>query len=306
MSASDPSTARWAKIATLWSVVTAFTLVVTKAIAWQQSGSVAILGSFADSLLDFVSSGIAFIGVRMAAMPPDENHRFGHGKAEAVSSLVQLVLITGAAVFVLVESVRSLMSPEPIEHSQMAVSVMLVSIFLTTILVAVQTYAIRRSGSLATESDRAHFIGDFLGNSGTLLAVILAANFGLLWVDGVAGIMAAGFLFWSVWQIGKRALPQLMDEELDEEARRRIEHLVLTDPLIHRVHALRTRKAGRTAYIQLHVELDGGLTLYRAHQIADAAERRLRKAYPGADVIIHQDIFGQFERHDEFGHQPVA
>lgn len=294
----------WAKLATLWSVATALVLALAKAAAWQQSGSVAILGSLADSFLDVLASVIAFIGVRMAAQPPDHNHRFGHDKAEAISSLVQLVLITGSAVFVLVESIRRLLDPQPINNSNFALWVMLLSIVLTTILVGVQTYAVRKSGSIATESDRAHYIGDFLGNAGTLFAVILAARYGLLWADGVAGLVAAGFLFWSVWEIGRRALPQLMDEELDEEDREHIAALVQADRDVLGLHALRTRRAGSTPYIQFHLELEADMTLRQAHAIADRVEAALRKEYPEADLIIHQDPHGIREAHDNFG-QPL-
>ncbi|MEM9232651.1 MAG: cation diffusion facilitator family transporter [Pseudomonadota bacterium] len=294
----------WAKLATLWSVATALVLALATAAAWQQSGSVAILGSLADSFLDVLASVIAFIGVRMAAQPPDHNHRFGHDKAEAISSLVQLVLITGSAVFVLVESIRRLLDPQPINNSNFALWVMLLSIVLTTILVGVQTYAVRKSGSIATESDRAHYIGDFLGNAGTLFAVILAARYGLLWADGVAGLVAAGFLFWSVWEIGRRALPQLMDEELDEEDREHIAALVQADRDVLGLHALRTRRAGSTPYIQFHLELEADMTLRQAHAIADRVEAALRKEYPEADLIIHQDPHGIREAHDNFG-QPL-
>ena len=296
----------WSKLATLWSVGTALILALTKGFAWQQSGSVAILASVADSLLDFLASCIAFIGVRMAAQPPDDNHRYGHEKAEAVSSLIQLILISGSAVFVLVEAIRHLATPRAIENSQFAVSVMVLSIVLTVILVAVQTIAVRRSGSMATESDRAHYIGDFLGNTGTLLAVVLAANFGLLRADGIAGLIAAGFLFWSVWEIGRRALPQLMDEEMGVEERATITRIALSDPDVLGVHAVRTRKAGATPYMQMHLELDPDIRLRTSHQIAERVQRRLLKEFPGADVIIHQDLHGQHEAHDEFGRPETA
>ena len=296
----------WSKLATLWSVGTALILAVTKGIAWQQSGSVAILASVADSMLDFLASCIAFIGVRMAAQPPDDNHRYGHEKAEAVSSLIQLILITGSAVFVLIEALRHLANPRPIENSGLAVSVMILSIILTVVLVTVQTLAVRKSGSMATESDRAHYVGDFLGNAGTLLAVVLAANFGLLRADGIAGLIAAGFLFWSVWEIGRRAMPQLMDEEMGEEERATIMRIALSDPDVRGVHAIRTRRAGATPYMQMHLELDPEIRLRTSHQIAERVQRRLLKEFPGADVIIHQDLHGQIEHHDEFGRPETA
>lgn len=293
--------ARWALFATTASVMTALLLAGAKAVAWQMSGSVAILGSLADSLLDLLSSIIAFIGVRMASQPADENHRFGHQKAEAVSSLVQLVLITGSAVFVLVESGRRFLVPQEIEQTQLALGVMLFSIIMTALLVTIQTIAVRQSGSIATESDRAHYIGDFLGNAGTIFAVILASQYDILRADAAAGLVASAFLFWSVWEIGCKAMPQLMDEELAEEDRLRIQQIALEDRHVRGIHALRTRRAGTTPYIQLHLELDPEMSLREAHLIADEAQRRLLKAYPGADILIHQDVYGNVETHDQYG-----
>ncbi|WOI52040.1 cation diffusion facilitator family transporter [Parvularcula sp. LCG005] len=294
-------TSRWPQIATTLSVGVAATLAVIKGIVWIESGSVAILGSLADSLLDLVASVIAFFGVRMAAQPPDHNHRFGHGKAEAISSLVQLVLLTGVAVFVFIEAVQAVMNPEPIQQAGAAKAVMIVSIVLTAILVSVQTYAVRQSASMATESDRAHYVGDFLGNAGILLAVILSANFGILWADGAAGLAAALFLGYSVIDIGRRALPQLMDEELDADERQRIQEIVQGDPDVQGAHALRTRQAGNVRYIQMHVELDPDLSLRVAHKISDRLEAKLLMAFPGADVILHADPHGHVEPHDVYG-----
>jgi ferrous-iron efflux pump FieF len=298
----DPS--RWAKLATSASICVALTLCLAKAVVWQRTGSAAILGSLADSVLDLVSSAIAFIGVRMAATPPDANHRFGHDKAEAVSSLVQLVLISGSVVFVLVESLRQITSPEPLRNAGEGMAVMTLSIVLTGCLVAFQTFAVRRSGSLATRSDRAHYMGDFLANAGALIAVFLAARFGLIWIDGLAGIVAAMFLGWSVFEIGKHALPQLMDEELPDTDREAILALVREDAEVRGVHALRTRAAGRRRYIQMHLELDPDLPLRAAHRIADRVERRLHEAFPQADVILHQDPHGLREPHGRFGQPP--
>lgn len=296
-----PPKLNWAKFATICSVSVALILTVVKAYAWRESGSAAILGSLADSLMDLVSSVIAFIGVRKAAEPADANHRFGHHKAEAVSSLVQLVLISGSAVFVFAESLKRLVAPEAVAAPELAMGVMVFSILLTAALVLIQTIAIRRQGSLATQSDRAHYLGDFLANAGALVAVFLAANLGLLWADGVAGLVAAGFLAWSVISIARQALPQLMDEELGASDRAKILTVATADPDVMGAHALRTRQAGPVTYIQLHLEMEGAMTLEKAHLVSDRVEGALRAHFPSADILLHQDPHGQTENHDEFG-----
>ncbi len=297
---------RWAHLATLASVCVAGGLMLAKGFVWQASGSAAILASFADSAIDLLSSIIAFVGVRMAAMPPDANHRFGHTKAEAISSLVQLILISASAAFITAESVRQITSPQPIEAEGAAFAVMLVSLAATLSLVAFQTFALHRAPSLVTEGDRAHYVSDLLGNSGTLLALLLASQFGLLWVDGLAGLVAAGFLAWAVWGLARRALPQLMDEELSDEERAEIVRIVLQDKEVLGVHALRTRRAGPTRYIQCHLELDPELSLRAAHRITDRVETALRNEFPDADLIFHQDIHGMRETHDAFGQRSAS
>lgn len=302
--ASDHDPSAWAKAATLVAVSVATGLALAKGVAWHISGSAAVLGSFADSLLDVMASGIAFAGVRYAAQPADDNHRFGHTKAEAVSSLVQLVLISGSAVFVLVESLRGLLSPEALRATGLAMWVMAGSTVASIGLVGFQTYALRRAESLVTEGDRAHYVGDIVGNLGTLAALLVATRLQMWWLDAVAGIVAAGFLGWSVFEIARRALPQLMDEELNDDERENILRIARADPDVRGVHALRTRRAGATRYIQMHLELDPQLNLLDAHRISDRVEASLHAEFPDCDVILHQDPHGVAEAHDSFGRGP--
>ena len=282
----------WARAATTASLTVALGLVFLKVWAWRATGSAAILGSAADSGLDLLGSAIAFGAVRYAAMPADDDHRFGHQKAEGLASLLQAVVITLSALFVTVESLRRLIEPEPIERAQLAVWVMAASAAVTVALVAFQTLAVKRSRSLAVEGDRTHYVGDVIANLGALFAIILASRFGFLRADALAGLLAAAFLLWSVRDIALRALPQVMDQELPEADRDRIQQIVTADPDVHGFHALRTRRAGRRRYIQMHLELDGEITLNRAHAIADRVEKTLEAAFPETDVIVHQDPVG--------------
>lgn len=299
---SGPAAARaWAKGAATLSVAVALTLVISKLVAWTLSGSTAVLGSLADSGLDLIGSAVAFLGVRWASEPPDAEHRFGHGKAEAVSSLTQIVLISGSALFVLYESIRQLISPEPLSNGGVAMGVMALSLTLSVILISVQTIAMKKSGSLAIEGDRAHYLGDVIANAGTLVAVFLAVSVGWVRADALAGILAAVFLGHAAWSIGKRAMPQLMDEELTPALREKIIAIVRADPDVMGFHALRTRRAGDRKYIQMHIELDPELTLRDAHVIADRVELALYEAFPDADIILHQDPYGDSEPHDRFG-----
>ena len=289
---------KWALAATVMSISVALILIATKLVAWQMSGSAAVLGSLADSALDLIGSGLAFIGVRWAADQADAEHRFGHHKAEAITGLAQAILITGSALFVLNESIQRLIAPEPLAAGNIAIAVMLLSLVLSLGLVAFQTFAMRQSGSVAVEGDRAHYVGDLVANAGALLAIFLSLQTGLLRADAVAGILAAVFLAWSAISITRKVLPQLMDEELSTRDREQIGKIVMAVPDVLGFHHLRTRRAGRRIYIQLHLELRPDIQLRRAHMISESVEADLLSAFPGADILLHQDPYGEADHHD--------
>ncbi|NNU15225.1 cation diffusion facilitator family transporter [Parvularcula sp. ZS-1/3] len=279
----------WAKAATAAAVSAAFLLVFAKAWAFFASGSVAVLGSLADSGLDLVGSLAASFAVRYAALPADDDHRFGHQKAEAVSALGQSFLISASALFLAVESFKRLISPQPVEQAGAAMAVLVLGLVVTVALVTFQTFALRKSGSLVVEGDRAHYLGDVIAHGGALIAVFLSAQYGFLRLDAVAGLVAAGFLAWSVWELVTKALPQVMDQELPDEDKERIIALIGEVEGALDFHNLRTRRSGGRRFVQLHLDLDGDMSLRDAHAIADRVERHISGAFPDADVIVHQD-----------------
>lgn len=292
--APDQSQAQaWARAATIAAVAMALVLCAAKLAAWFATGSAAVLGSLADSTLDLFGSLAAVFAVRYAAAPPDDNHRFGHQKAEALTALGQVALIAASAALVTWESVQRLFSPEPIVRAEIAISVLALSLLATIGLVAFQTLALRKSGSLIVEGDRAHYLGDVLANGGALLAVVIAGMFSFPRADAFAGLLAAGFLFYAGLQVARRAVPQLMDEELPEADRIIIRELLEADPDVIGFHALRTRQAGGRRFVQLDIQLDPSISLRAAHEIADRVEQGLEAAFPDADVIVHQDPAGE-------------
>ncbi|MEM9284586.1 MAG: cation diffusion facilitator family transporter [Pseudomonadota bacterium] len=271
------------------AVGVALILIITKLVAWVLSGSVAILASLADSGLDLLSSFTAFAAVRIAATPPDDNHRFGHQKAEAVSALLQTAVIAASATLVALESIGRLFNPQPIERLDVALGALLLSVVLTVGLVLLQTVAVRRTDSVVLKADRAHYLGDVFANAGALAAVVLAAQFGLMRADAVAGLFATGFLFWSVKVVASQALPELMDEELPDEERRQIAHVIDQDPDVVSYHSLRTRKAGPSRFIHVDLELPGSMSLRDAHAVSARVTASLQHIFPGADIMVHKD-----------------
>lgn len=275
-------------------------LIAIKAAAWFMSGSVAVLASLADSMLDLVASLFTLIAVRYAASPPDREHRFGHGKAEAFAGLFQAGLVAVSATLVAVEAGSRLLAPEPIRQGEVAIIVMLMAIVLTAGLIVVQSRALKKTGSVATKGDRAHYAADLGANVVTLAGVAAGALFGLTALDAIAGLIVAAWLAWGAWEVARDAGDHLMDRELPDEDRARIKALALEDPAVRGVHDLRTRASGPVLHIQFHADLDGAQPLRAAHAIIVAAETRIRAAYPSADIIIHADPMGEAEPH---GHE---
>ena len=285
------------RVVTGLSVVVAFTLVVLKALVWWVSGSVALLASMADSGLDLFASGVTFFAVRYAASPPDAEHRFGHGKAEAFASLIQAGLVFASAALIGQEAILHLISPGRVENEGWGIAVMLLSIIMTGGLIAAQSYLLRRTASLAVSADRTHYAADLASNVIALVGVAAVAAFHLISLDALAGLAVGAILLWGAVSVFRESSGQLMDRELSDTARARIIALVTEDSRITDVHQLRTRAAGPVVHLQMHADLDPDLTLVAAHQAVVAAEKRILREFPVADIIIHPDPRGQAEPH---------
>lgn len=290
-------TAALTRRVTLLSVATATILVTIKVAAWLASGSVALLASMADSGLDLVASLATFFAVRYAVAPPDAEHRFGHGKAEAFASLVQGGLVFASAALVGREAVAHLLHPQPLKSEGWAIVVMLVSTALTGLLIVAQTRVLRQTSSVAVSGDRAHYASDLASNIIALAGIGASAWLGLNGLDAVAALIVAALLLWGAVSVFREAAGQLMDHELSDEARATIVQLMTQDRRLTDVHQLRTRASGPFIHMQMHVDLDPELTLESAHEVIVAAEKRLLEVFPSADIIIHADPRGRAEPH---------
>ena len=274
------------------SVGVAATLICAKLAIWVITGSIAILGSLVDSGLDAIASMVTFVSVRQAAQPPDRAHRYGHGKAEAIGAFVQAGFVLGSALFLASEAVRRLISPQPIEQSGLGMAVLLIAILLTAALLGFQRFVTRRTGSIAIQADSVHYRSDLLMNLAVIAALVLTEATGSLRIDPLFGLGVVLVLLYGGIGVVRHALDMLMDRELPAEQRAHIRRLALEHPAAHDVHDLRTRRAGADLFIELHLELDGDLTLAQAHDIAHEVEARIRAAFPGADITLHQEPAG--------------
>ena len=282
---------------TALAVAVACALVAAKAAAWWLSGSVAMLASLADSALDLAASLTTFFAVRYAATPADEEHRFGHGKAEAMAALLQAQLVLLSAGYLIYESARRFLAPQPVEQGALAIAVMVFSIVLTLVLIWAQTRAVNETGSLAVSGDRAHYAADLGANLAVIAGLLAVTMVGVERADPVVGFLVALWLAKTAWGLGGDALQMLMDRELPDEERARILAVAGDDPRVLGVHRLRTRASGPFVHMQLHMDLDPDLSLAEAHKIVVDAEARLMASWPAADILIHPDPVGRAEPH---------
>jgi cation diffusion facilitator family transporter len=290
-------TAALTRRVTLMSVATASVLVAIKLAAWLASGSTALLASLADSGLDLVASLGTFWAVRYAVAPPDHEHRFGHGKAEAFASLVQAGLVFASAALIGREAVGDFLKPHPLQQEGWAVAVMAVSTVLTGLLLNAQTRVLRRTSSVAVSGDRAHYAADLASNVIALAGIAASAWLGLNGFDAAAALAVAALLLWGAIGVFREASDQLLDHELPDDQRAEIVRLASDGGRFAGVHQLRTRASGPYVHMQMHMDLDPEMTLETAHKVVVAAEKRILERFPAADIIIHADPRGRAEPH---------
>jgi ferrous-iron efflux pump FieF len=279
------------------SVAVAFLLILSKVVAWQLTGSVSLLSSLADSFLDFFASLLSLFAVRQAMKPADDKHRFGFGKVEALAALAQSVFIFLSVLYVLYEAILHLMNPHPISKPMVGLVVMSFSIAMTIALVAFQSHVIRKTQSLAVTADSMHYKADLYLNIGVLCSILFSSTFQIYWTDGAIGLLVAIYIFYTSLSIAKDSLYILMDRELSDNQKKEIIATIKKHPMVRGLHELKTRSSGTKDFVQVHVEMDGDISLKQAHQVATEIEKSLLKIFPRLHVTIHQDPCGVEETH---------
>jgi ferrous-iron efflux pump FieF len=278
--------------ATYASISVAGAMVLVKLVAWLMTGSVSLLSSLLDSLLDAAASLVNLLAIRQALAPADREHRFGHGKAEPLASLGQSAFITGSALLLIIQGLQRLLTPVPVTNTGIGIAVMVFAVVVTFALVRYQQHIINRTGSLVVSADELHYRSDLILNGAVIVALAVTSVFGWPYVDPVFGIAIGLWIIWSAWRVARKAIVHLMDQELPDDARAQIRRIALAHPQVRAVHDLRTRAAGPDAFVQIHLEMDGDLSLREAHRVSDAVEAEILAAFPQAEVMIHQDPAG--------------
>jgi len=274
----------------------ALTLIGLKTWAAVHTSSTAMLGSLADSGLDLIASLVVLLGVRIAAVPADSDHRFGHGKAEALAALVQVILITLSAIFIGFRAIERLLSGAQTADAELGIGVSVVAMALTVALISYQRHVVRRTGSLAIGTDRLHYASDLLLNGSVIVALVLDQYARLAGADALFGLLIALWLMWGAWSASSHALDQLMDKEWPDELRERFLAATKEYPELAGLHDLRTRSSGTHYFAQFHVWVPAEWTVQEAHDRLDQVEEQLQERFPGTEILIHVDPEGQTDR----------
>ncbi len=291
---------RLMRIATVASMAVAVSLIGAKTVAWLMTESVSMLSSLVDSSLDFLASLITFLAVRHALTPADADHRFGHGKAEALAGLTQAGFIAASGGGLLLTVSDRLLHPHQVQQEALGVAISAAAIVLTLGLVAFQNYAVRVTGSIAIGADKAHYKTDIVSNIAVGAALFLSGRFDQPLIDAGMAAVVAVYLIHGAWGVGRGSFDVLMDRELADSERLRIVEIAKRHPEVQDIHDLRTRSSGLTKFIQLHIELDPAYTLVKAHEIGDQVEADIQKEFPDAEIILHVDPHGVAEPRPRF------
>ncbi|ADT69633.1 cation diffusion facilitator family transporter [Pseudoalteromonas sp. SCSIO 43095] len=264
-------------------------MIATKAWAWLASGSASMLGSLTDSLMDITATLMSFLVLSYALRPADDDHRFGHGKAEALAGLGQAAFIAGSGCLLMFHGIERLINPVELSHSLLGVWVSIFAIACTLVIVFVQNKVVKHTESIAIKADSVHYKGDLILNAAVLLAILLA-YYGVLYADPLFAIGVAGYLLYNSWDIATESASHLMDKELPDEEKQSIFEIARNHNDVYGVHGIRTRQGGKVKFIQLHLELDDNLPLIRAHKVADEVELMITQQFESeVDILIHLD-----------------
>lgn len=280
------------KLAVFAGVFFAVTLILFKIYAFVKTGSLAVFSSLADSVTDLFASMVSFVAIYFASKPATKNHRFGYGKCEALSALLQAIFVGASGIFVVIDGIKRLINPIIINQPSVAIFVMLFSIFSTLILVVFQTIIANKTNSLALKAERAHYIVDFLTNGTVIISLLFVKYFNFYYFDVIAALFISIYLLYNAYVLAAESVDQITDIELSPEIKKQIEKIVINSEGIRGMHDFRSRNLGGIFYFEMHLEIDGNLPLSKAHYLSDIVENKILDLYPNSQILIHQDPYG--------------
>lgn len=281
------------------SIATALFLTGLKLWAIARTGSTAMLGSLADTALDLVASIATLIGVTIAAQPPDKKHRFGHGKAEALAAMFQVILIALSAAGIAFRAILALVEGQRTTAAEEGIAVSVIAMIATLALIMWQRHVVRKTGSVAIKADNVHYQSDLLLNAAVIAALVIDQYVGVTGADPMFGLAIAAWLLWGAWGTAREAVDLLMDREWPEEKRLKLVELAARHPELASLHDLRTRSSGTRDFVQFHVDLPGNMSVEQAHDIVERVEADLESHFPNMELLIHIDPEGHIDEPDD-------
>jgi ferrous-iron efflux pump FieF len=303
---TEASGAALNRSAAIASIAVASLLAVMKGWAAWTTGSTAMLGSLADTALDLIASVATLIGVWVAAQPADSQHRFGHGKAEALAAMFQVVLISISAIGLGFRALEQTIAGGRTSGAGDGIAVSVIAVTATLGLLAWQRRVIRQTGSLAIATDHLHYQSDLALNIAVIAALALDQYGGVRHADPLFGFAIACWLGWAAWRASHQAIEQLMDKEWPEEKKQRFIEVLARHPDLRGAHDLRTRTAGNREFVQFHVWVDPKMTIREAHRVMDSLEARLAAEFPGTEFLIHPDPEGLVDEEGQAAEDVLA
>ena len=286
--------------ASIASLLVASTLIVLKYYGWVATNSISLLGSLADSLIDFLASVFVFIAISYSLLPADAKHRFGYDKSEGLAAFIQSLLIGISGIYVCFEAITRLLNPSQINQPNIAIWIILVSIALTIALIIYQRYVVKKSQSMAIKSDQYHYLTDTFINLSVLFSIVITGWTRFTFIDAVVGLLISGVVLYTAFILLKKSFKILLDQEIQSSHRDQIRKIALQHPQVLGFHDLRTRDTGRKYIIQFHLELDPKMSLLESHRITDEVTDNVLDVYPNSELIIHTDPLGIDEARDQF------
>ncbi|MCX8083926.1 MAG: cation diffusion facilitator family transporter [Calditerrivibrio sp.] len=274
----------------LISISFAATLAVVKLIVALYSGSLAVLASALDSVLDIVSSAVNYFALRASEAPPDKTHPYGHGKFEALAAFVQSLIILATGVYLLLKSIFNIVSKQPVKDLQAGIFVMLFSVVMTLLLTLILRYYAKKFNSSIILTDSLHYEIDLFTNSSVLISLLLTKYTSRYEIDYIMSALISLYILYTAGKLAKDVSKELLDSEVSDADQKKIGDIlsVYNENLID-YHRIRTRSSGKTKFLDMHITLCKNMTLSEAHSIADFIEKDLKDKMGDIDVVIHID-----------------
>lgn len=280
------------RLAATLSVSLAVALCFLKIFGSIYTGSLAILSSLIDSLADVFASSLSFVAIKFSTRPASLEHRYGYGRAESISALAQAAFIAGSGLFVMYDGITRIINPASLEQTDFGIMVMAISLVATLGLIAFQKYVTKKTASPAIKADSAHYTVDVLTNLSIIVSLLVVKFLGINWFDILTAFVISAYLIFNAYKLAAEAVSALTDRELSPEIRQKVIDIVNNSDGIKGYHDFRSRDLGGAYFFEIHLELDGNLTLNITHQLTDKVEEAIKRQFPEAQVIIHQDPYG--------------